>query len=55
MTALIVASTFCVVVVVASMAWDPFEMVLDVIAAIVFGVLAVIAAIFGAIFSLFGW
>jgi hypothetical protein len=55
MTSLVVASACCVVVVAASVAWDPFEMVLDIIAAIVFGVLAVIAAIFGAIFSLFGW
>jgi hypothetical protein len=54
-TSLFVASGCCVVVVVASAAWDPFEMLLDAITAVVFGVLAVIAAIFGAIFSLFSW
>lgn len=54
-TSLIVASTCCVLVVVASVAWDPLEMVLDILAAIFFGVLAVIGAILGAIFSLFDW
>jgi hypothetical protein len=53
-TSLLVASTFCVVVVAASAASDLVEMVVDAIAAIVFAVLGAIAAIFGAIFSLFG-
>jgi hypothetical protein len=53
-TSLLVASDFCVVVLAASAALDPVEMVLDAIAAIVFGVFGAIAAIFAAIFSLFG-
>jgi hypothetical protein len=53
LTSVLVASGFCVVVVAASAASDPVEIVLDAIAAIVFGVLGAIAAIFGAIFSLF--
>ncbi len=40
--------------VAASAASDPVEMVLDAIAAVAFGVLAAIAAFFGAIFSVFG-
>jgi hypothetical protein len=54
-TSLLVASAFCVVVVVASAAFDPLEMVMDAIAGIVFIVLGVIAAVFAAIFSLFSW
>jgi hypothetical protein len=53
LTSVLVASGFCVVVVAASAASDPVEIVLDAIAAIVFGVLGAIAAIVGAIFSLF--
>ena len=53
-TSLLIGAGCCVVVVAASSVSDLFEMVLDAIAAVVFGVLAVIAAIFGAIFSLFG-
>lgn len=53
-TSLLIAAGFGVVVVAASAASDPVVMVLDAIAAVVFGVLAVIAAFFGAIFSLFG-
>jgi hypothetical protein len=53
-TSLLIASGCCVVVVAASAASDPVEMVLDAIAAVGFGVLAAIAAVFGAIFSLFG-
>ena len=53
-TSLLIASGFCVVVVAASAASDPVETVLDAIAAVFFGVLAAIAAFFGAIFSLFG-
>ncbi len=54
-TSLLVASGFCLVVVAAGAASDPFEMVLDAIAAVVFVVLGAIAAVFAAIFSLFGW
>jgi hypothetical protein len=53
-TSLLIAAGFCVVVVAASAASDPVVTVLDAIAAVVFGVLAAIAAFFGAIFSLFG-
>ena len=52
-TSVLIASGCCVVVVAASAASDPVEMVLDAIAAVVFGVLGAIAAVFGAIFSLF--
>jgi hypothetical protein len=54
-TSLLIGAGCCVVVVAASSASDVAEMLLDAIAAVVFGVLAVIAAIFGAIFSLFGF
>jgi hypothetical protein len=53
-TSLLTATGCCVVVIAASAASDPVEMVLDAIAALVFGVLGVIAAFFGAVFSLFG-
>ena len=53
-TSLLTAAGCCVVVVAASEASDLVEMVLDAIAAVVFGVLGAIAAVFGAIFSLFG-
>src|SRR5262245_37026999 len=52
-TSLLIASGCCVVVVAASAASDVVTTVLEVIAAIVFGVLGAIAAVFGAIFSLF--
>jgi hypothetical protein len=55
LTSLLVASGCCVVVVAASSVWDIVEMVLDAIAAVIFGVLAAIGAIFGAIFGLFGF
>lgn len=54
LTSALIASGCCIVVVAASAAWDPIEMILDAIATVVFGVLGVIAAIFGAIFGLFG-
>ena len=53
-TSLLIAAGCCVVVVAASAASDPVVMVVDAIAAVVFGVLAAIAAFVGAIFSLFG-
>ena len=51
---LLTAAGCCVVVVAASAASDPVEMVLDAVAAVVFGVLGAIAAFFAAIFILFG-
>ena len=53
-TSLLIAAGCCVVVVAASAASDPVVMVVDAIAAVVFGVLAAFAAFVGAIFSLFG-
>jgi hypothetical protein len=53
-TSVLIASGCCVVVVAASAASDPVEMVLDAVAAVVLDVLGAIAAVFGAIFSLFG-
>jgi hypothetical protein len=47
-TSLLTAAGCCVAVVAASAASDPVEMVLDAIAALVFGVLGAIAAFFGA-------
>ena len=52
-TSLLIAAGFCVVVVAASAVSDLFEAVLNTVVAIVFGVLAAIAAFFAAIFSLF--
>jgi hypothetical protein len=52
-TSLLIGSGCCVVIVAASSLSDLFEMLLDAVASVIFGVLAVIAAIFGAIFSLF--
>jgi hypothetical protein len=54
-TSLLIGAGCCVVVVAASSASDLVETLLDAIASVTFGVLAVIAAIFGAIFSLFGF
>lgn len=54
-TSLLVSAGCCVVVVAAGTVFDIVEMVLDAIAAIVFGVLGAIAAILGAIFGLFGF
>src|SRR4051794_32942368 len=50
----LIATGFCVAVVGASTVSDLVVTVLEVIAAIVFGVLGAIAAVFAAIFSLFG-
>jgi hypothetical protein len=54
-TSLLIATGCCVVIVAATSVSDLFEMVLDAISTVVFGVLAIIAAIFGAIFGLFGF
>lgn len=53
-TSVLIATGFGVVVVAASAASDPVEVLLEAIAAVVFGVFGAIAAFFGAIFSLFG-
>lgn len=50
-TSLLIGASCCVVIVAASSASDLFEMLLDAVAAAVFGVLAAIAAIF----SVFGF
>jgi hypothetical protein len=50
---LLIGSGVTVVVIAGSAVSDLVETVLDVIAAVVFGVFAVIAAIVGAVFSLF--
>ena len=54
-TSLLIGTGCCVMLVAASSASDVFEMVLDAISAVVFGVLAIIGAIFAAIFGLFGF
>ena len=52
-TSLLIGAGCCVVIVAATSVSDLVEMLLDAVATVIFGVLAVIAAIFGAIFSLF--
>lgn len=52
---LLISSGCCVVLVAASTISDIVEMILDAISAIVFGILAAIAVVFAAIFSLFGF
>lgn len=54
-TSLLIGAGCCVVIVAASSVSDVVEMLLEATAAVIFGVFAVIAAIFGAIFSLFGF
>jgi hypothetical protein len=55
LTALLIASGCCVVLVATSTVSDIVEMVLDAIATVVLGVFAAIAAVFAAIFAIFGW
>ena len=50
---MLIGATCCVVIVAASSLSDVIDMLLDAVATVVFGILAVIMAIFGAIFSLF--
>jgi hypothetical protein len=50
-TSLLIGSGCCVVIVAASSLSDLFEMLLEAVASVIFGVLAVIEANFGAIFS----
>jgi hypothetical protein len=52
-TSLLIGAGCCVVIVAASSASDVVEMLLDAVSTVILGVLAVIAAIFGAIFSVF--
>ena len=54
-TSLLIGTGCCVLIVAASSASDVFEMLLEAISAVVFGVLAIIGAIFAAIFGLFGF
>jgi hypothetical protein len=54
-TSLLIGSGCCVVIVAASSLSDLVDMLLDAVATVIFGVLAVIAAIFEAILGLFGF
>jgi len=54
-TSLLIGAGCCVVIVAASSLSDLVDMLLDAIASVIFGVLAVIAEIFAGIFSLFGF
>jgi hypothetical protein len=54
-TSLLIGAGCCAVIVAASSASDVIEMLLDAVSTVVFGVVAVFAAIFGAIFSVFGF
>jgi hypothetical protein len=54
-TSLLVGAGCCVVIIAASSASELFEILLDAVAAAIFGMLAAIAAIVGAIFSVFGF
>jgi hypothetical protein len=52
---LLIGTGCCVMIVAASSLSDVVEMLLDAVSAVIFGVVAVIAAICGAIFSVFGF
>jgi len=52
-TSLLIGAGCCVVIVAASSASSVIEMLLDAVSTVILGVVAVIAAIFGAIFSIF--
>jgi hypothetical protein len=54
-TSLLIGAGCCVVIVAASSASGVVEMLLDAVSTVILGVVAVIAAIFGAIFSVFGF
>jgi hypothetical protein len=54
-TSLLVGAGCCVVIVAASSVSDVVEMLLDAVSTAIFGVVAVIAAICGAVFSVFGF
>jgi len=52
-TSLLIGAGCCVVIVAASSASDVVEMLLDAVSTVILGIVAVISAIFGAIFSIF--
>jgi hypothetical protein len=52
-TSLLIGAGCCVVIVAARSLSDVIDMLLDAVASVVFGILAVIATILGVIFSLF--
>ena len=54
-TSLLIGAGCCVVIVAASSVSDLVDMLLDALATVIFGVLAVIAAIFAGLFSLFNF
>jgi hypothetical protein len=54
-TSLLIGAGCCVVIVAASSASGVIEMLLDAVSTVILGVVAVIAAILGAIFSVFGF
>ena len=54
-TSLLIGAGCCIVIVATSSVSDLAELLLDAVATVIFSVLAVIAAIFGAIFSVFGF
>ena len=54
-TSLLIGAGCCVVIVAASSASAVIEMLLDAVSTVILGVVAVIAAFFGAIFSVFGF
>jgi hypothetical protein len=54
-TSLLIGAGCCVVIVTASSASDVVDMLLDAVSTVILGVLTVIAAIFGAIFSVFNF
>jgi choline-glycine betaine transporter len=53
-TSLLIGAGCCVGIVAASSASGLLEMLLDAVAAVIFGVLALIMGVFAAIFSIFG-
>lgn len=54
-TSLLIGAGCCLVIVAASSLSDVLDMLLDAVATVVFGALAVIAAIVAAIFSILGF
>jgi len=52
-TSLLIRAGVCGVIVAASSSSDVVEMLLDAVSTVIFGIVAVISAIFGAIFSIF--
>ena len=52
-TSLLIGAGCCVVIVAASSASSVVELLLDAVSTVIFGIVAVISAIFGAIFSIF--